>query len=138
MPCTFFILLKAFRILSLYTAFSELLPLLALGITPLLEVEKICQQISATTLTINNSITFSTLFATFTSISSANFEVRSTSRIQMLLSPKKMISGIALHPRWQQPPPVTVKPPQDSLDRQPPSPRPPNNEQTLKHEEVQE
>ncbi|CAI9285589.1 unnamed protein product [Lactuca saligna] len=39
-------------------------------------VDKICQQISTTTLTINNSITFSTPFATFTFTASANFEVK--------------------------------------------------------------
>nr|KAJ0198851.1 hypothetical protein LSAT_V11C600332980 [Lactuca sativa] len=65
----------------LYTAFSELLPLLAVGTTPLLKVDKNCQQISATTLSIDNSITFSTPFATFTSNASANTEVRSPSRI---------------------------------------------------------
>ncbi|CAH1450692.1 unnamed protein product [Lactuca virosa] len=66
-----------------YIAFSKLLPLLAVGTHPLLKVDKICQQISTTTLTIDNSITFSTPFATFTSTASANFEVRSPSRIQL-------------------------------------------------------
>ncbi|KAL7590380.1 hypothetical protein Lser_V15G37083 [Lactuca serriola] len=45
-----------------FTAFSELLPLLAVGTTPFLKVDKICQQISTTTLTIDNSIAFSTPF----------------------------------------------------------------------------
>ncbi|CAH1449509.1 unnamed protein product [Lactuca virosa] len=67
-----------------YTAFSELLPLLEVGTTPLLKVDKICQQISTTILTIDSSITFSTPFATFTSTASANFEVRSPSRIQVM------------------------------------------------------
>ncbi|KAJ9549598.1 hypothetical protein OSB04_022141 [Centaurea solstitialis] len=67
----------------LYTAFSELVPLLAVGSTPLLKVDKISQEIFTSSLTIDNSITFSTPFATFTSTASANFEVRSPSRIQV-------------------------------------------------------
>ncbi|XP_024986225.1 plastoglobulin-1, chloroplastic-like [Cynara cardunculus var. scolymus] len=67
----------------LYTAFSELLPLLAVGTIPLLKVEKICQDVNTSSLTIDNSITFSTPFATFTSTALANFEVRSPSRIQV-------------------------------------------------------
>ncbi|CAI9274786.1 unnamed protein product [Lactuca saligna] len=87
----------------LYTAFSELLPLLAVGTTPLLKVDKICQEISTTTLTIDNSITFSTPFATFTSTASANFEVRSPSRIQVQFKegsfqPPKIKSNQSLNP----------------------------------------
>lgn len=67
----------------LYTAFSELLPLLAAGTIPLLKVEKICQEINTSDLTIDNSITFSSPFATFSFSASANFEVRSPSRIQV-------------------------------------------------------
>ncbi|CAI9278477.1 unnamed protein product [Lactuca saligna] len=59
-----------------FTAFSELLPLLAVGTTPFLKVDKICQQISTTTLTIDNSIAFSTPFSTFTSTASTNLEVK--------------------------------------------------------------
>ncbi|KAJ9555185.1 hypothetical protein OSB04_009799 [Centaurea solstitialis] len=67
----------------LYTAFSELLPLLAVGTIPLLKVEKIRQDVNTSSLTIDNSITFSSPFATFTSTATANFEVRSPSRIQV-------------------------------------------------------
>ncbi|KAL7608970.1 hypothetical protein Lser_V15G11966 [Lactuca serriola] len=66
-----------------FTAFSELLPLLAVGTTPFLKVDKICQQISTTTLTIDNSIAFSSPFSTFTSTASTNLEVKSPSRIQL-------------------------------------------------------
>ncbi|CAI9279736.1 unnamed protein product [Lactuca saligna] len=65
-----------------FTAFSELLPLLEVGTIPLLKVGKICLQISTTTLTIDNSIAFSTPFSTFTSTASANLEVKSPPRIQ--------------------------------------------------------
>ncbi|KAI3727954.1 hypothetical protein L6452_16578 [Arctium lappa] len=85
----------------LYTAFSELLPLLAAGTTPLLKVDKICQEIYTSSLTIDNSITFSTPFATFTSTASANFEVRSPSRIQVQFKegsfqPPKIKSNVSL------------------------------------------
>lgn len=85
----------------LYTAFSELLPLLAVGTTPLLKVDKICQQVFTNTLTIDNSITFSTPFATFTSTASANFQVRSPSRIQVefkegSFQPPKIKSNVSL------------------------------------------
>nr|KAJ0194193.1 hypothetical protein LSAT_V11C800434340 [Lactuca sativa] len=53
-----------------------------MGTTPFLKVDKICQQISTTTLTIDNSIAFSTPFSTFTSTASTNLEVKSPSRIQ--------------------------------------------------------
>ncbi|XP_050378900.1 plastoglobulin-1, chloroplastic [Argentina anserina] len=67
----------------LYTASSELLPLLAAGSTPLLKVDKINQSIDTRSLTILNSITLSGPFATFTFSASASFEVRSPSRIQV-------------------------------------------------------
>ncbi|XP_015897559.3 plastoglobulin-1, chloroplastic [Ziziphus jujuba] len=67
----------------LYTAFSELLPLLAAGTTPLLKVDKITQAIDSSSLTIVNSTTLSGPFATFTFSASAAFEVRSPSRIQV-------------------------------------------------------
>ncbi|PWA76036.1 Plastid lipid-associated protein/fibrillin conserved domain-containing protein (chloroplast) [Artemisia annua] len=84
-----------------YTAFSELLPLLAVGTTPLLKVDKISQQIFTNNLTIDNTITFSTPFATFTSTASASFEVRSPSRIQVQFKegsfqPPKIKSNISL------------------------------------------
>lgn len=68
-----------------YTAFSELLPLLALGALPLVKVEKITQEIDSNTLTIVNSTTLSSPFTTFSFSASAAFEVRSPSRIQVLL-----------------------------------------------------
>lgn len=85
----------------LYTAFSELLPLLAAGTTPLLKVDQISQQIFTRNLSIDNTITFSTPFATFTSTASANFEVRSPSRIQVQFKegsfqPPKIKSSISL------------------------------------------
>ncbi|GLT91259.1 hypothetical protein SLE2022_091550 [Rubroshorea leprosula] len=67
----------------LYTAFSELLPLLAAGSIPLLKVESISQAIDSSNLTIVNSITFSSPFATFSFSASAAFEVRSPTRVQV-------------------------------------------------------
>ncbi|XP_076910983.1 plastoglobulin-1, chloroplastic-like [Bidens hawaiensis] len=85
----------------LYTAFSELLPLLAAGTTPLLKVDKICQKIFTSTLTIDNSITFSSPVATFITTASAEFEVRSPSRIQVQFKegsfePPKIKSNVSL------------------------------------------
>ncbi|KAI7749906.1 hypothetical protein M8C21_014079, partial [Ambrosia artemisiifolia] len=85
----------------LYTAFSELLPLLAVGTTPLLKVDKICQKIFTSSLTIDNSITFSSPFASFTSTATADFEVRSPSRIQVKFKegsfqPPKIKSNVSL------------------------------------------
>ncbi|EEF43508.1 plastoglobulin-1, chloroplastic [Ricinus communis] len=67
----------------LYTAFSELLPLLAVGSVPLLKVEKISQEVDTSNLSIVNSTTLSSPFATFSFSASASFEVRSSSRIQV-------------------------------------------------------
>ncbi|GMH09190.1 hypothetical protein Nepgr_011030 [Nepenthes gracilis] len=67
----------------LYTAFSELLPLLAVGVTPLLKVERISQSIDTSNSTIENSTTLSSPLATFSFSASATFEVRSPSRIQV-------------------------------------------------------
>ncbi|KAL1829924.1 hypothetical protein ACET3Z_008336 [Daucus carota] len=67
----------------LYTAFSELLPFLAAGTTPFLKVDKICQSISTSNLTIDNTITLSSPFATVSFSALATFEVRSPSRIQV-------------------------------------------------------
>ncbi|GMY29684.1 plastoglobulin-1, chloroplastic [Fagus crenata] len=67
----------------LYTAFSELLPLLAAGTTPLLKVKEIRQAIDTSSLTILNSTTLSSPFATFSFSASATFEVRSSTRIQV-------------------------------------------------------
>ncbi|KAJ8448419.1 hypothetical protein Cgig2_022047 [Carnegiea gigantea] len=66
-----------------YTANSELLPLLAVGATPLLKVEKITQAIDTSNQTVENSSTLSSPFATFSFSAYASFEVRSPSRIQV-------------------------------------------------------
>ncbi|KAF8032543.1 hypothetical protein BT93_D1446 [Corymbia citriodora subsp. variegata] len=66
-----------------YTASSELLPLLAAGATPLLKVERISQSVDTSNLTIVNSTTLSNPFATFSFSASAAFEIRSPSRIQV-------------------------------------------------------
>ncbi|GMP38788.1 hypothetical protein CsSME_00009916 [Camellia sinensis var. sinensis] len=84
-----------------YTAFSELLPLLAAGTTPLLKVERICQVINTRSLEIENYITFSSPFATFSSSTIASFEVRTPSRIQVefkegIVQPPKVKSSIDL------------------------------------------
>ncbi|XP_006368003.1 plastoglobulin-1, chloroplastic-like isoform X1 [Solanum tuberosum] len=66
-----------------FTAFSELLPLLAVGTIPLLKVEKISQTISMSSLTIENSTTLSSPVATSSFSATAVFEVQSPSRIQI-------------------------------------------------------
>ncbi|KAF5729720.1 plastid lipid-associated protein 3 chloroplastic [Tripterygium wilfordii] len=85
----------------LYTAFSELLPLLAVGVTPLLKVKSICQTIDTRNLSIVNSTTLSSPFATFSFSASATFEVRSPSRIQVefkegILQPPEIKSSVDL------------------------------------------
>ncbi|KAJ9135108.1 hypothetical protein P3X46_032327 [Hevea brasiliensis] len=85
----------------LYTAFSELLPLLAVGTMPLLKAESISQAIDTSNLSIVNSITLSSPFATFSFSASATFEVRTPSRIQVefkegTLQPPEIKSSIDL------------------------------------------
>ncbi|CAK7356078.1 unnamed protein product [Dovyalis caffra] len=84
-----------------YTAFSELLPLLAAGATPLLKVKSITQTIDTNNLSIANSTTLSSPFATFSFSASATFEVRTASRIQVefkegTLQPPEINSNIDL------------------------------------------
>ncbi|CAL9117428.1 unnamed protein product [Musa textilis] len=67
----------------LYTASSELLPLLAVGTTPLLKIKRISQAIDSKTMEIVNATTLSSPFATFAFSVSASFGVRSSSRIQV-------------------------------------------------------
>ncbi|XP_042389315.1 probable plastid-lipid-associated protein 3, chloroplastic [Zingiber officinale] len=67
----------------LYTAFSELLPLLAVGATPLLKVKTISQVIDSKTLEIVNATTLSSPFATFSFSATASFEVQTSSRVQV-------------------------------------------------------
>ncbi|CAN6461033.1 unnamed protein product [Victoria cruziana] len=66
-----------------YTAFSELLPLIAVGASPLLRTKAISQTIDTGSLNILNTVTYSSPFATFSVSASASFEVRSPSRIQV-------------------------------------------------------
>ncbi|PHT72046.1 hypothetical protein T459_22831 [Capsicum annuum] len=66
-----------------FTAFSELLSILALGTIPLLKVEKISQAISTRSLTIENSTTLSSPVATLSFSATVAFEVQSPSRIQV-------------------------------------------------------
>ncbi|ONK71749.1 uncharacterized protein A4U43_C04F11970 [Asparagus officinalis] len=67
----------------LYTAFSELLPLVAIGTIPLLKIKEISQQIDTRSMSIINATTLSSPFATFSFSATASFEVRSPSRIQV-------------------------------------------------------
>ncbi|KAK6947381.1 Plastid lipid-associated protein/fibrillin conserved domain, partial [Dillenia turbinata] len=85
----------------LYTAFSELLPLLAAGTIPLVKVDKICQAIETSSRTIINSTTLSSPFATFSFSASASFEVRTPTRIQVefkegVLQPPEIKSNLDL------------------------------------------
>ncbi|KAH6817985.1 Plastid-lipid associated protein PAP / fibrillin family protein [Perilla frutescens var. frutescens] len=66
-----------------YTAFSELLPLLAASSIPFVKVEKISQSIDTSSLTIENSTTLSSPVSTLSFSAIASFEVRSPSRIQV-------------------------------------------------------
>ncbi|CAH9086127.1 unnamed protein product [Cuscuta epithymum] len=67
----------------LFTAFSELLPLLAVGNIPSIKVEKISQSINTSSLSIENLTTLSTPVATFSFSATANYVVRTPSRIQV-------------------------------------------------------
>ncbi|KAL5575282.1 hypothetical protein UlMin_016981 [Ulmus minor] len=60
----------------LYMGFSKLLPLLAVGSTPLLKVNKITQSIDTSNLTIVNSTTLSSLFSTSSFSASTSFEYK--------------------------------------------------------------
>ncbi|XP_010509611.1 PREDICTED: probable plastid-lipid-associated protein 3, chloroplastic [Camelina sativa] len=85
----------------LYTAFSELIPLLAAGSTPLLKVKSISQSIDSNNLTIDNSTTLSSPFADFSFSATASFEVRSPSRVEVsfkegTLKPPEIKSSVDL------------------------------------------
>ncbi|KAK1696208.1 hypothetical protein QYE76_012905 [Lolium multiflorum] len=67
----------------LYTAYSELLPILLAGATPFSKVEKISQEIDSRSLTIVNASTISTPFASFSFSATASFEAQSPSRIEV-------------------------------------------------------
>ncbi|KAL5225011.1 hypothetical protein ABZP36_011650 [Zizania latifolia] len=67
----------------IYTAYSELLPILVVGEAPLLKVEKISQEIDTKNMTIVNASTISTPFASFSFSATASFDVQSPSRIEV-------------------------------------------------------
>ncbi|XP_051114588.1 probable plastid-lipid-associated protein 3, chloroplastic isoform X2 [Andrographis paniculata] len=88
-----------------YTAFSELLPLLATGSLPLVKVEKISQSIDTSSLTIENFITLSNPVSQLSFSASASFEVQSPSRIQVefkegTFRPPEIKSSIDLPPSF--------------------------------------
>jgi len=66
-----------------YTAYSELLPILAAGATPLVKVKQISQEIDSKSMTIVNASTLTTPFASFSFSATASFEVQSPSRIEV-------------------------------------------------------
>ncbi|KAM3409307.1 hypothetical protein ACQJBY_001959 [Aegilops geniculata] len=67
----------------LYTAYSELLPILLAGATPFTRVDKISQEIDSRSMTIINASTISTPFASFSFSATASFEVQTPSRIEV-------------------------------------------------------
>ncbi|KAE8789788.1 putative plastid-lipid-associated protein 3, chloroplastic [Hordeum vulgare] len=67
----------------LYTAYSELLPILLAGATPFARVDKISQEIDSRSMTIINASTISTPFASFSFSATASFEVQTPSRIEV-------------------------------------------------------
>ncbi|KAL5232403.1 hypothetical protein ABZP36_031179 [Zizania latifolia] len=67
----------------IYTAYSELLPILVVGEAPLSKVEKISQEIDTKSMTIVNASTISTPFASFSFSATASFDVQSPSRIEV-------------------------------------------------------
>ncbi|KAJ6836201.1 putative plastid-lipid-associated protein 3, chloroplastic [Iris pallida] len=66
-----------------YTAFSELLPLVAVGTIPLVKVKQISQAIDTKSMTVVNAATISNPFASFSFSATASFEVVSSSRVQV-------------------------------------------------------
>lgn len=67
----------------IYTAYSELLPILAAGATPFVKVKQISQEIDSKSMTIVNASTLTTPFASFSFSATASFEVQSPSRIEV-------------------------------------------------------
>ncbi|CAL4932442.1 unnamed protein product [Urochloa decumbens] len=67
----------------IYTAYSELLPILAAGTTPFAKVKQISQEIDSKSMTIVNASTLTTPFASFSFSATASFEVQSPSRIEV-------------------------------------------------------
>eukprot|EP00252_Welwitschia_mirabilis_P022084 TRINITY_DN585_c0_g1_i2.p1 TRINITY_DN585_c0_g1~~TRINITY_DN585_c0_g1_i2.p1 ORF type:complete len:205 (+),score=18.95 TRINITY_DN585_c0_g1_i2:685-1299(+) len=66
-----------------YTTFSELFPLLAAGILPLVKVKEISQKFDSETFTVENSVQFAGPLATTSFSTSATFEIRSPKRVQI-------------------------------------------------------
>ncbi|KZV53273.1 plastoglobulin-1, chloroplastic-like [Dorcoceras hygrometricum] len=80
-----------------FTAFSELVPLLAANSIPFVKVEKIGQSIDTRGLTIENSTTFSTPTSNLSFSALASFEIQSPSRIQEgSLNPPEIKSTVDL------------------------------------------
>ncbi|CAN6294157.1 unnamed protein product [Urochloa humidicola] len=67
----------------IYTAYSELLPILAAGATPFVKVKQISQEIDSKSMTVVNASTLTTPFASFSFSATASFEVQSPSRIEV-------------------------------------------------------
>ncbi|KAJ1296122.1 hypothetical protein BS78_01G275000 [Paspalum vaginatum] len=67
----------------IYTAYSELLPILAAGATPFVKVKQISQEIDSKSMTIVNASTLTTPLASFSFSATASFEVQSPSRIEV-------------------------------------------------------
>ncbi|XP_031503282.1 plastoglobulin-1, chloroplastic-like [Nymphaea colorata] len=88
-----------------YTSFSELLPLIAVGSTPLLKLKRISQAIDTSILNILNTAVFSSPFATLSFSASASFEVRSPSRVQVkfeegIFQPPELSTTLDLPPNF--------------------------------------
>lgn len=66
-----------------YTSFSELLPLLAASLIPLVKVGDIVQEVDTESMTILNAVTFIGPLTSTTFEASAAFEVRSPKRLQV-------------------------------------------------------
>lgn len=84
-----------------YTSFSELFPLLATGILPLVKVQEISQKIDSATFTVENSVQFAGPLATTSFSTNATFEVRSPKRVQIkfeegIISTPQLIDGVEI------------------------------------------
>uniref|UniRef100_A0A0D9XMV0 Plastid lipid-associated protein/fibrillin conserved domain-containing protein n=1 Tax=Leersia perrieri TaxID=77586 RepID=A0A0D9XMV0_9ORYZ len=85
----------------IYTAYSELLPILAVGAAPLFKVDKISQEIDTNSMTIVNASTISSPVASFSFSATASFDVQSPSRIEVQFKegsfqPPKISSSVDL------------------------------------------
>uniref|UniRef100_A0A0E0R2V6 Plastid lipid-associated protein/fibrillin conserved domain-containing protein n=1 Tax=Oryza rufipogon TaxID=4529 RepID=A0A0E0R2V6_ORYRU len=85
----------------IYTAYSELLPILAVGAAPLFKVDEISQEIDTNSMTIVNASTISSPFASFSFSATASFDVQSPSRIEVQFKegsfqPPKISSSVDL------------------------------------------